>query len=106
MSCAFFKGLRKILASLGVDEDRGVPAAPPRSGRLDRNTGHNEDRESLITQARQRNAQAFTPWTREEEQEVRRRYEAGESIQSIARSHKRSPRAIELRLQRMGASTA
>jgi hypothetical protein len=48
-----------------------------------------EEREALIAKARQRNAQAFAPWSRDEE--VRKRYEAG-----IARAHKRSPRAIEL----------
>ena len=30
------------------------------------------------------------------------RYRAGESVEAIARSRKRSPRAIELRLQRLG----
>jgi hypothetical protein len=61
-----------------------------------------EEREAVVAQARQRNPQAFAPWTRDEEQQVRKRYEAGESIPAIARAHKRSPRAIELRLQRMG----
>jgi hypothetical protein len=48
------------------------------------------------------NDKTFMPWTKDEEQEIRRRYEAGEEIQSIARAPKRSPRAIELRLQRLG----
>ena len=61
-----------------------------------------DERDAVVAQARQRNPLAFAPWTREEEQEVRRRYEAGENIQAIARAHKRSPRAIELRLQRLG----
>jgi hypothetical protein len=58
-----------------------------------------QERDVVIAQARQRNLQAFAAWTKDEEQEVRRRYEAGDSIQTIARDHKRSPRAIELRLQ-------
>ena len=33
---------------------------------------------------------------------TRKRHQAGESVQWIARAHKRSPRAIELRLQRLG----
>jgi hypothetical protein len=61
-----------------------------------------EQREAVVAQARERNAQAFAPWTEEEEQRVSKRYRAGETIQAIARDHRRSPRAIELRLQRMG----
>jgi DNA-binding NarL/FixJ family response regulator len=56
----------------------------------------------VIAQAREKNAQAFAPWTKQEEQEVKRRFEQGESLQHIARTQKRSPRAIELRLQRLG----
>lgn len=117
----FFQGLRRILASLEYREP--TAAAPPVSGRSgargrDRaalapgSSGPNQpsalsapepEREAIVEQARQRNPNAFAPWTREEEQEIRRQFEAGEPIASIARSHKRSPRAIELRLQRMGA---
>jgi len=61
-----------------------------------------DDREAVVAQARQRNPQAFAPWTRDEEAEILKRYESGESVQLIARARKRSPRAIELRLQRMG----
>jgi hypothetical protein len=66
---------------------------PPRSS---------DDRDVLVAQARERNAQAFAPWTKEEEQDIKKRHAAGESISMIARTHKRSPRAIELRLQRLG----
>ena len=59
-------------------------------------------REAVIAQARQRNPQAFAPWTKEEEQQVRQRYERGETVPAIARAHSRSPRAIELRLQKLG----
>jgi hypothetical protein len=100
---AFFKGLRRIAVSLGegIDEPASVPRAPPAAAAL---PGRGEaDREAAIAQARERNPQAFASWTPKEEDEVRRRYEKGEPVESIARAQKRSARAIELRLQRMGA---
>ena len=100
---AFFTGLRKILTALGhavESAEREIETAreQPRKvgGRRD------EQREAVVAQARERNAHAFAPWTTDEEQKVSRRYRAGETIQAIARDHRRSPRAIELRLQRMG----
>jgi hypothetical protein len=45
---------------------------------------------------------AFAPWSKVEEQQVRKEYEEGLSVTQIAKEHKRSPRAIELRLQRLG----
>jgi len=118
----FFQGLRRILASLEYREPASAPApagsvrsggggrgrsalAPGSSGpgQPSALSAPEPEREAIVEQARQRNPNAFAPWTREEEQEVRRRFEAGEAIPSIARSHQRSPRAIELRLQRMGA---
>lgn len=103
---AFFQGLRRILASLGYDvpapEAQPTPTSPSRTD-SERSDG---DREAVIAKARQRSPQAFAPWTHEEEEEVRRRHAAGESLQSIARAHKRSPRAIELRLQRLGVLPA
>jgi hypothetical protein len=100
---AFFKGLSRILSSLGHAVDSGGPAPSVRRGQP-RAVADNrqDDRDAVVAQARQRNPQAFTPWTRDEEEEIRRRHKAGEGIQSIARAHKRSPRAIELRLQRLG----
>jgi hypothetical protein len=94
---AFFKGLRRILRSLdaAVEAEETPPEKPEAKNRED-------DREAVVAQARQRNAQAFMPWSADEEREVRKRHEAGESIPSIARAHKRSPRAIEARLQRLG----
>lgn len=56
----------------------------------------------MVAKARSRNAQAFTPWSKAEEQEIARRYKAGDGIEAIARDQKRSPRAIELRLQKLG----
>ena len=89
---AFFQGLRRILASMGHRIDGGPPQTPRDS----------EEREALVAQARQRNPQAFAPWTKDEEEEIRRRHAGGESIQTIASARRRSPRAIELRLQRLG----
>jgi hypothetical protein len=51
---------------------------------------------------RQKNPQAFAPWTPEEEQKINKRFQAAETPQAIARAHKRSPRAMKLRLQRLG----
>ena len=56
-----------------------------------------------VAAARVRNAQAFAPWSKDEEQEVLRRFKAGDSVETIAKARKRSVRAIELRLQRLGA---
>jgi hypothetical protein len=100
---AFFKGLRRILSSLGYAVESGEAPAVTRREKPRAGIGSREDeRDAVVAQARQKNPVAFAPWTREEEREVRRRYEAGENIQAIARAHKRSPRAIELRLQRLG----
>jgi hypothetical protein len=100
---AFFKGLKRMLTSLGHTVDASnAPGANTRQTPRAVTPGPGAERDALVAQARQRNPQAFAPWTRDEEQEVRRRYEAGEKVQSIARAHKRSTRAIELRLQRLG----
>jgi hypothetical protein len=115
----FFEGFRRVLASMGHAADIGgaspasrTPAGPlaldpPGSrgqpaGAMNRDV----DREALIEKARERNPQAFTAWTPDEEAEVRRRFESGQKVAEIARAHKRSPRAIELRLQRMGLLAA
>jgi hypothetical protein len=97
----FFKGLRRIMASLGTIEDRSPAAAPRLKSGAAPAAARDDEREALVAKARQRNPQAFAPWTKEEEQEVAKRYRAGESIEAIARSRRRSPRAIELRLQRL-----
>jgi DNA-binding NarL/FixJ family response regulator len=99
---AFFKGLRRIVASLEhADVVTGDEPAAAQSQRAIGQRQRDEDREAVIAQAREKNAQAFAPWTKQEEQEVKRRFERGENVQHIARAHKRSPRAIELRLQRL-----
>jgi hypothetical protein len=105
---AFFKGLRRIVASLehGAEVADNAPAAAESwraVGQRQIGQRHrDEDRDAVIAQAREKNAQAFAPWTKQEEQEVKRRFEQGETLQHIARAQKRSPRAIELRLQRLG----
>jgi hypothetical protein len=57
---------------------------------------------ALIEKAQARNPHSFAPWSKVEEQQVRKEYEEGRSVMQIAKEHKRSPRAIELRLQRLG----
>ena len=100
---AFFKGLRRLVASLDrADVVAGDEPAAARSQRAIGQRQRDDDREAVIAQAREKNAQAFAPWTKQEEEEVKRRFERGENVQHIARAHKRSPRAIELRLQRLG----
>jgi hypothetical protein len=104
----FFDGLRRVLSSL--EEQPGPAATPeaaggrppgaPRGGPVPARSP--DEREAVIAQARQRNPQAFAPWTKDEEQQVRQRYEGGETVSAIARAHRRSPRAIELRLQKLG----
>jgi hypothetical protein len=37
-------------------------------------------------------------------EDVRRRFEAGDAVEAIARKHNRSPKAIRLRLERLGAA--
>ena len=91
----FFKGLHRVLSSLGLGTEQ-VKEPPPVPAKRE------DEREAVVAQARQRNPQAFAPWTQEEEAEIRKRFESGESIQSIAKARKRSPRAIELRLQQLG----
>jgi hypothetical protein len=100
----FFQGLRRIMTSLGTIEPASAAARQPRrlpGGETAVPEPGTEDREALVAKARTKNPQAFAPWTKQEEEEVARRYRAGESIEAIARMQKRSPRAIELRLERL-----
>jgi hypothetical protein len=108
---AFFQGLRRVIASLGQPADESPSVQPKPSRALPQSWRQpsrpnlrpdDPDREAVVAKARTRNPQAFTPWTREEEEEIRQRHAQGESLQSIARARRRSPRAIELRLQRLG----
>jgi hypothetical protein len=102
----FFDGLRRLLSSTGIripeegSRREKAPVALPRSASSP--AAGPEDREEIVARARGRNPKAFEPWTPIEEADVRRRYEAGEKIENIARTHNRSPKAIEMRLERMG----
>jgi hypothetical protein len=101
----FFKGLRRIMTSLGVSVDSSPEPPPQRRQALAAPAPRAEEpeREEMVAAARVRNAQAFAPWSKDEEQEVLRRFKAGDSVETIAKARKRSVRAIELRLQRLGA---
>jgi hypothetical protein len=65
----FFKGLRRIVASL----EHGNEEPPPLQKRASLEPSRSDDRDALVTQARARNAQAFAPWTKEEEQDIKER---------------------------------
>jgi hypothetical protein len=107
---AFFDGLRRVLASTGLGPGAagGERAATHTSGRFapppDRQSagGTRERDEDVVARARGRNANAFEPWTASEEEDVRRRFEGGERVEAIARAHNRSPKAIQMRLERLG----
>jgi hypothetical protein len=114
---AFFAGLRRIFASdpelrgqAGLPPKREVRAQPlPAGGAPSKSEAKappedesEEDREAIIERARTKNPNAFKRWTRDEEAEVVRRFEAGDTLDAIARDHARSRRAIELRLEKLG----
>jgi DNA-binding NarL/FixJ family response regulator len=100
----FLQGLQRIVASLEIEKDIIEPVRPAGANlqRTSERPIDTEEREALIERARARNPQAFSPWSKAEEKQVRKEYEEGRSVTQIAKEHKRSPRAIELRLQRLG----
>jgi hypothetical protein len=98
----FFRGLRRILPPLGHTMDIEEPTAA-RGDTSRALTRRNDERDAVVAQARQRHPQAFAPWKRDEEREIRRHRDAGETIPAISWAHTRSPRAIERRLRRPGA---
>jgi hypothetical protein len=105
---AFFDGLRRVLSSPGLApvarENAERPAGSrPSSSRAALPGSRDAQRDEVVARARGRNPKAFEPWSRAEEEEVHRRYQAGESIETIARAHNRSPKAIQMRLERLGA---
>jgi hypothetical protein len=105
---AFFEGLRRVLSSPGLTPARRENVGRPVSSREPPNrsalpAARDTERDEVVARARGRNPKAFEPWSRQEEEEVRRRYQAGESLDSIARVHNRSPKAIQMRLERLGA---
>jgi hypothetical protein len=68
---AFFKGLRRILSSLGYAVESGEAPAVTRREKPRAGIGSREDeRDAVVAPARQKNPVAFAPWTREEEREV------------------------------------
>jgi hypothetical protein len=121
---AFFEGLRRVLGATGhavpapagaEDPTAELPASgsmrgsrrvPPAQRASAGSTAARADdpaeREAMIAEARQRNPNTFQPWTSDEERRVRERFENGEAIPAIARAHRRSPKAIEMRLKRLG----
>jgi hypothetical protein len=61
-----------------------------------------EDREAAIERARRRGqGNAFAAWTPEEEQRLLDAVERGRDLDTLAREHGRSRRALELRLERL-----
>jgi len=73
---AFFKGLRRTLASLGHPVTSGEGGADVAQRKADEPHA-NDQREAVVAQARQRNPQAFAPWTRQEEQAVAQEHAVG-----------------------------
>jgi hypothetical protein len=115
----FIEGLRRVFRATGlakvargeVDEGPpkharkrlpGVMEPPPDEAQLQLGEPDDAEREEIIAAARQRNPKAFHPWSADEEREVRERFDRGDSIEAIASDHQRSPRAIEMRLRKMG----
>ena len=81
---------RRILSSLGHEPKSGNGHTGVRRPRaLDGES--EEERQTAIAQARQKNPQAFAPRTREEEQEISKRFKAGETC-SASRLHTESRR--------------
>ena len=112
---AFLTGLRRVL---GVGEggqggssgreaaDRGAEAVDAGRGRADasrtQERDESADRDAAIERARERNPQAFKSWSPEEERRLADAYGRGVSIEQLARDHQRSPRAVDMRLQKLG----
>ena len=113
---AFFEGLSRIfgrgsgwrpLAAVDAPEP-AHPAPRPETAALEINPeagGRQEDREEIVERARARNANAFSQWTGDEEALLRERFEQGWPVERIAASHGRSPRAIRMRLEKLGVDT-
>jgi hypothetical protein len=115
----FIEGLRRVFRATGLasvtraEVDEGPPKharkrlpgamePPPDEAQLRLEEPGDAEREEIIAAARQRNPKAFHPWSSDEEREVQERFDRGDPIEAIARDHQRSPRAIEMRLRRMG----
>jgi hypothetical protein len=118
----FLEGLARVLGVRGSGDGGAVPrvadatepAPAVAGGGDDRSLGtgpatasvaqsDDEDRDAIVERARARNPQAFKSWTPDEERRVREAYEAGTPVDQIAREVQRSRRAVEMRLEKMGA---
>ncbi|MBW3665156.1 MAG: hypothetical protein KY469_18840 [Actinobacteria bacterium] len=105
---AFLEGLARVLgARAQAGAAAPVPSTPSSAGQGRRprlravdDTG---DRDEVVERARERNANAFRSWTRDEERQLVTAFEDGASLADLAREHGRSQRAIEMRLQKLGA---
>lgn len=86
----------------GPSSGGGAPSPPPRGS--SRRPQDGEDREERIERARQRHSNAFAAWTRDEEQRLLDAHRDGTSVADLARAHGRSQRAIEMRLEKLGAT--
>lgn len=112
---AFVEGLRRVLIDSAAGRTDappggGEPARPPALGSRPGTdggegqvAGDDGDREEQVRRARQRHPQAFAAWTPEEEQRLLDAQRQGTSVAELARSHGRSRRAIEMRLDKLGA---
>jgi ATP-dependent DNA helicase PIF1 len=67
--------------------------------------GHQADASSLksydVAQLRQSHGKAYAPWTEDEERDLRRRHQAGETVGAIAAKLGRKPGAIRSRLKKL-----
>lgn len=107
----FLTGLRR---ALGVDDGAGrrrdQRSEPPQGsrtaslGRGGDGPADTGDRDEMVAKARERNPQAFQRWTGDEEQRLLEAYRSGTPIPELARGHRRSERAIAMRLERLGES--
>jgi hypothetical protein len=107
----FFEGLRRVLATPGlrahlpdVKADALPAAAKPTAAAASSaaTAPRQQQREEAIERARQRNPNAFAPWSREEEDALKQRHARGASFADMARAHNRSVHAIKMRLKRLG----
>ena len=96
---AFMQGLTRVMANETAPpppsaNPQAAPSAAPSPALSDPET---------IERARSRNPNAFKPWTRDEERRLQEGVRAGNSVEELAAELERSPRAVAIRLQRLGA---
>jgi hypothetical protein len=86
---------RSALPEPSEDEPAAGPQREPGDGDQD-------DRREAMERARARGqSKAFAPWSADEEHRLLEAVEAGRDLDELAREHKRSRRALELRLERL-----